>query len=221
MIREHQIRVDRTARYATVGEAGPAVREVWFVCHGYGQLAPRFARHCEALADGTRLVVAPEALNRFYLDAQAGGRHADAKVGATWMTREDRLAEIDDYVRYLDALSAHVLGELGRGDVVVRVLGFSQGVATVSRWLAFGHARVDHLILWAGLLPHDVPLADVVGRLRGVRLSLVLGSHDDFARPDVVARQEATLRAADVRYELLTFDGGHQLDAATLARLAE
>jgi hypothetical protein len=46
--------------------------------------------------------VAPEGLSRFYFE---GGFHGPgSKVGATWMTREDRLAKIEDYVGYLDAL---------------------------------------------------------------------------------------------------------------------
>ena len=47
---------------------GTGVREVWFVLHGFGQLSPYFIRHFGVLADGTRLIVAPEALNRFYLE---------------------------------------------------------------------------------------------------------------------------------------------------------
>ena len=37
--------------------------------------------------------MAPEGLSRFYLEGFSG------KVGATWMTREDRLNDIDNYLR--------------------------------------------------------------------------------------------------------------------------
>src|SRR5712691_3738407 len=100
-MQEYHIGVTRTARYFTLGGSPREVAEVWFVCHGYGQLAGRFLRHFEPLAGGTRLLVAPEALSRFYVeDTTVPAR--ERKVGATWMTREDRLSEIDDYVRYLD-----------------------------------------------------------------------------------------------------------------------
>ena len=41
-VREHHLEVTRTARYHTLGEAGAATEQVWFVCHGYRQLAARF-----------------------------------------------------------------------------------------------------------------------------------------------------------------------------------
>src|ERR1051325_10016453 len=49
---------------------------------------------------GRRRLVAPEGLSRFYLSERATER----RVGASWMTREDRLAEIADYLGYLDAV---------------------------------------------------------------------------------------------------------------------
>ena len=39
--------------------------------------------------------------------------HADTHVGASWMTREDRLSDIEDNVEYLDALHAHIWASLG------------------------------------------------------------------------------------------------------------
>src|ERR671933_2286542 len=108
MMREHHLTVTRTARYVTLGDVHDSLRQVWFVCHGYGQLAARFLRHFEDLNDGHRLIVAPEALSRFYVESGPGTRHADVPVGATWMTREDRLSEIADYVSYLDGLYAQL-----------------------------------------------------------------------------------------------------------------
>src|SRR5688500_9204944 len=87
---EHHITVRRTARYYTLGPVDGDVAEVWIVCHGFAQLAGRFMRHFTAIDDGTRLIVAPEALNRFYVEAVPGVHGPDSKVGATWMTREDR-----------------------------------------------------------------------------------------------------------------------------------
>jgi hypothetical protein len=86
--REHHLTVSRSARYVVLGEPAPEVRSLWVVLHGYGQLAARFARHCAPLGGAGRLVVVPEALSRFYVEAAAGGSHAQARVGATWMTRE-------------------------------------------------------------------------------------------------------------------------------------
>src|SRR5215213_7354677 len=125
---EHHLSVTRTARYYTLGPLDGAPREVWVVCHGFGQLASRFLRHFDAIDDGTRLVVAPEALQRFYLD-ELKIPAAERRVGATWMTREDRLADINDYVGYLDALCEELFRRVPRGSARLVVLGFSQGVS--------------------------------------------------------------------------------------------
>src|SRR5438067_4641848 len=74
------------------------------------------------------------------------------------MTREDRLAEIDDYVRYLDAVYDDVFRRIDRARVTVHALGFSQGAATVSRWTAMGKSRIDRVILWGGEFPPDLDL---------------------------------------------------------------
>ena len=217
---QHRIEVRRRARYFTLGQPSLAIRELWIVCHGYGQLAQRFLRGFTALDDGSRLVVAPEALNRFYLpDASGSMFHQQAKVGATWMTREDRLAEIDDYVDYLDAVHRDVVRELGR-TVSLNVLGFSQGTATVTRWLARGESRAEHLVLWGGTLPDEVDLAAAQAAGKWARLSMVVGLRDEFATPELIESQEQRLRGAGVRHELVRFDGGHAMDADTLRRLA-
>src|SRR6266498_2098347 len=137
-MQEHHIGVTRTARYYTLGEISRGAGEVWFVCHGYGQLAARFLEKFRALDDGRRYLVAPEGLSRFYLSESP----AERRVGASWMTREDRLTEIEDYLQYLDAVYADIFGWLDRTRVTVHALGFSQGASTVSRWAAMGKARV-------------------------------------------------------------------------------
>lgn len=212
-MQEHHLPVSRTARYFTLGSLEGA-SDVWIVCHGYGQLAARFLERFRPLASGHRCVVAPEALSRFYLTERASER----RVGASWMTREDRLHEIDDHVRYLDALHGAVVP---RG-ATVTALGFSQGAATVCRWEAMGTARIDRLIVWGGEIPPDLDLAQgrAGERFRTSRLTLVYGTRDEFFTPKIVAATEARLRAHGILYELNAFEGGHEIDEATLAQLS-
>lgn len=216
--REHHIQVTRTARYLTLGEQGPGLEQVWFVLHGFSQLARDFIREFESLEDGRHLVVAPEALNRFYLDP-SGGRSPDARVGATWMTREDRLAEIADYVAYLDALYAQVFEQVEREQVTVTVLGFSQGTATAARWLCRGRSRADRLVLWAGVLPPELERQSVAP-LRGIRLIVVAGNRDRFVTPEAESSEDERMASLQLEFERLRFDGGHRLDAQLLRELA-
>ena len=216
-MQEHHISVSRTARYFTLGNSSSWVGEVWFVCHGYGQLAARFLEKLRVLDDGRRYLVAPEGLSRFYLSESPTER----RVGATWMTREDRLAEIDDYVQYLDAVYAAVLGPRDRAQVTVHALGFSQGTATVSRWAALGKAEIDRLILWGGEFPPDLDLTveTVVRRLRDARLALVYGRSDEYITPKVVTGILERLGQHGIPYEEIPFDGGHEMNEAVLRSL--
>jgi predicted esterase len=146
---------------------------------------------------------------------------ADARrVGATWMTREDREAEIADYVAYLDTVFSVVRGELPSSGVRTHALGFSQGVATVVRWLALGDARVDALTLWAGGLPHDLDLGAAAPRLATTRVTLVAGDADRLLSAETVDAASARLREAGIAHELVRFAGGHRLDDAVLRRIA-
>jgi predicted esterase len=217
MIREHHLPIRRTARYHVLGEGAGPPREIRIVLHGYAQLAAAFLREFEMLDDGRSLVVAPEGLSRFYLEA---GRHGpESRVGASRMTREDRLTEIDDYVGYLDDLHRTIVGPFRREALRVTVLGFSQGAATASRWVVRGRSRIDRLGVWAGLLPPDVDPREFREVLRGSGLVLVAGDRDRLADPARVAAQRAALEGAGVPCRVLTFDGGHRLDPATLASL--
>jgi len=217
-MQEHHLAVAKTARYYSLGEPGPATRQLWFVCHGYGQLAGRFLRHFEPLDDGSRVIIAPEGLSRFYLSESP----AERRVGASWMTREDRLVEIGDYVRYLDAVHDHVRGGMRSEPVSVHAIGFSQGAATVSRWAALGKTHVDRLVLWGGEFPPDLDLTPgmVAERLRSARLTLVYGRADELITPKVVRQIGERLRASGVPYEEMPFDGGHELNETVLKQLA-
>jgi predicted esterase len=211
---EHHLSVPRTARFFTLGdERASASADVWFVLHGYGQLARRFLRHFTTLDDGTRLIVAPEGLSRFYL---ASGR--DEPIGASWMTREDRLTEIGDYVRHLDAVYAKVGAGIARR---VTVLGFSQGTATAARWLTQGTAQAQRVIFWGGEVPPDLDFAAARERWSETELTLVAGSRDQYITPKVLARDEARLREHGIAHRVERFEGGHEIVPEVLQRIVE
>jgi predicted esterase len=218
-MREHHLAVRRTARYYSLGDIGPGTARVGFVCHGYRQLAGRFLKSFRPLDDGRTVLFAPEGLARFYLGATLGEHGPDARIGASWMTREDREREIDDYVAYLDALYERELGGADRGAAEVFALGFSQGAATASRWAAQGKAPLDRLILWGGLLPPDLDLAANRERLDGLQLTIVAGTGDPFITQARLEKEQARLGAHGIASRFVRFDGGHVIDAGTLKEI--
>jgi predicted esterase len=218
MIRTESIEVRRTALIAALGpEPGPAVRELWYILHGQAMRAAEFLHTAKALDDGTRLLVAPEALNRHYTGEVAA---RDAPVGATWMTKAERDTEIGDYVAYLDAVHDRVAARFGGPPPPVTVLGFSQGGATGVRWAALGRVPVAHLVVWASSVPPDVDYRALVARHPGMRVTYVAGTRDKYLTPRALDAQHAVLRAAGVQFSFIRFDGGHRLDDGALRQVA-
>ena len=216
---EHHIAVRRTARYYTLGSATHETRDLWIACHGYGQLAKPFLQSMAKVAAPHRLIVAPEGLSRFYVDRTSMSTDPPPKLGASWMTREDRDVEIADQVVYLESLLAEVRAEL-RGDVRLRLLGFSQGVATVSRWILRGTVQPTDVVLWAGSFPPEIDPTEFSQRVKGAAVKMVFGSRDQLALMATGKEQLERLTGAGIDAHLISFEGGHRLDDATLLALA-
>lgn len=219
----HHITVPKTARYYTYGEIGASTRDIWIVCHGYKQLASRFLTSFSNVVADNRVIIAPEALSRFYLDTELL-HTSNSRVGATWMTREDRDAEIGDIVSYLDAVYDDALKALDsfnvkRDQVRINALGFSQGGAAVGRWIARGNSRVDRLVMWGSTIPVDVDLRALADRWPLLSVDLVYGNNDLAVGLDGLEMQRAMLEEASLSARIIEFDGGHVIDRATLVKV--
>jgi predicted esterase len=203
-----------------MGSPEAELTEVWIVCHGHGQLARRFLSRFLPLERPDRLFIAPEALSRYYLSPPQGGPHpADAPVGASWMTVEDRELEMQDYVGYLDLLYDEIFSIVDRAKVQLWVLGFSQGTATAARWVARGKVDPDRVVLYAGLLPSELDMERAARLANRSPLTIVLGTNDEFAKPELIAAQEARLQQLRVAHTIIRFEGGHEITPDVLMRL--
>ena len=217
------VTVTRTARYYQIGAPNPMVRDLWFVCHGYTQLGADFAVPFQTFEADSRIIVAPEALSRFYLDTRPG-HSAGSKVGATWLTREDRITEIADMVGYLDVLYERLLEDLAehgvnRERIRVHALGFSQGGPAVARWAAKGNAVIDRLIPWAHAIPQDVNLRALGERRPKLTIDVVYGTRDRFIGEDAIEEERAVLEGSRIPFRMLPFTGGHTLNIALIRKL--
>ncbi len=215
-VRELHIETPRTALVCLLGGGGIGPVEAWYVLHGYRQLAERFVARFEGIATDQRLIVAPEALSRFYVaDSRSVHSPTDA-VGASWMTRHGRQEEIRDYVEYLDRVSrvAEEMETSGR-----TLLGFSQGAHTAARWSIAGRTRFDRVILWGAGLPRDLP-EGWEGFPGDPEVLLVRGRDDPLRRIEEEPGDEARLRSAGVRFRVLEHPGGHEIAGDVLKSLA-
>jgi predicted esterase len=205
----HRLAVTRTAHYATLGQTGPAVRSLWIVCHGYGQLARRFIRSFQAIARKDTLIVAPEGLSRFYW----GG--FDGPVVASWMTREDRLAEIADYSAMLSQLYDQYTTACPQLERIV-LFGFSQGTATIVRWLMRAQPHFDQLMLWAGQLPEDIDYSPALDYFADKQLSFAYGDEDPFITPERMAFMREVLAQSKLNFQEFPFSGRHDIPGEAL-----
>ncbi|MGI9626983.1 MAG: alpha/beta hydrolase [Longimicrobiales bacterium] len=207
----------RTARFSQIGKVDDSTRQLWVVCHGYRQLASRFIRRFTGLVDLGCVVVAPEALSRFYIDVAPGRHGSEARIGASWMTRADREAEIRDYVRYLDKLVGKVLEKRPGDSLTVVALGFSQGAHTAARWATLGTTQIHELVLWGAYFPSD---ADLGLDVPASRLTLVYGDEDPTRDAQAERNQDERLAAAERHVQRLTYSGGHRIHPEPLTELA-
>ena len=211
---EHHLTVQRTARYYLLGEPSGQTRNIWFCLHGFGQLAQYFSQKFTDIATDETLVVVPEGLSRLYLNGEY------KRVGASWLTREDRDYEVQDFLAYLNTLYDTILGSRPATDFHITLFGFSQGAATACRWLNDGHAHVDRLILWGGFFANGLGDLITPTRLTGVEAHYVYGNEDEF----LTLISEPATYLDRIRHDVPTiqiteYQGGHRVEPAVLQRL--
>ena len=213
-MQHHTLTVARTAHYFTFGKPGPLIKQFWIVCHGYAQVAEDFLENFRLLDNEQTLVVAPEGLNHFYRKGFNGA------VGASWMTKRHRLDEIRDYANYLQALYELFKPQLP-DNVRVILFGFSQGTATVCRWILEKHPHFHDLLLWAGLPPEDLDYSAHKAYLSDKNLYLLYGTHDPFLTPDRLGSVQEIEDKNGIDFEEKGFEGGHEILPETLRSLIQ
>lgn len=206
----HAAKVTRTAHYASLGNPGQHVRQIWFVTHGYGQLSKTFIRRFIPICDEQTLVIAPEGLSRFYW----GG--FDGPIVASWMTREDRLDEIADFTNMLDQLYALYV-PLCHPDAEINLLGFSQGTATQVRWIMRSFPKFHRLMLWSGQLPEDLDYQPHLDYFADKELFYAYGDADPLITPKRLAFMEGVINGSGLNFTKVPFTGEHKVDKTALS----
>jgi predicted esterase len=198
------LKVQKTARVVTEGENNPELRSVWLIAHGYGQLTTFFINKFEKLFSNENLFILPEGLHRYYLNGFSG------KIGASWMTREEREKDIEDYCSYMDSVYKHYIKPLDQ-KVIVNVLGFSQGGATICRWAAHTRYKIDNLIVWGSVIPPDMNWEQDVQKLRGLNWHYVAGDNDELLSDKRRVEQLEILERNGIKPNSIHYKGGHDI----------
>ncbi len=206
--------MERTAHYCTLGSDIQTVSQVWIVLHGYGQLASRFIRKFDKLDLTEHHIVAPEALSRFYF------KRSPSIMGASWMTSHQRLLEIEDYLNYLDQLYDMLKDEMTVGQKL-NVLGFSQGSATMWRWISHRRPALNGVVVWAGEYPPDVDYGSMKEYLSSIHHKFYcLGDQDEFITAQSYQKLSDMATREGLDFQLHTFKGIHKIDRTLLSEIA-
>ncbi len=206
---EKHIDVEVSTSYCTLNELNESTERIWIVFHGQGMLSRYFIKKFETLDPIKNFIVAPQGLSKYYLDGFYG------RVGASWMTKEDRLTEISNQRKYISAVlkSENVFNS----EKEKVLFGFSQGTATASRFGAFSGITFSKLILWAGMFPEDL-LSEEVKHWRGkVDIHYFTGLQDPYLKEGMIEHQkELVENITGMELDFTSFEGKHEVIPALL-----
>ncbi|MEZ5009818.1 MAG: hypothetical protein R2753_16840 [Chitinophagales bacterium] len=210
MAKELFFKVERTARVWTHGELTDATKRIWLVTHGYGQLAEYFIKNFEHLDPKTNFVIAPEALSKAYINGMSG------RVGASWMTKEMRLAEIEDYTTYLNTVFQKLTEGFKLSKFNIIALGFSQGAATISRWTRLNEEIVEAMILWGGQPGIELFVKE---NFKKLPIIFVIGDKDPYISRELKQQLKDQSNKCNWSFKVLEYEGEHNLDKNLLSIL--
>jgi len=207
----NQLTIQKTARVYQHGEPkNPKFK--WLCLHGYGQLGQYFLTPFDGLDKEEHFLVAPEGFHRFYLNGTYG------RVGASWMTKEDRLTDIADNFNYLNLVKINYLDNVS-GKLVC--FAFSQGAATLVRWLSSADVIPDILLIWAGSFPEDVEYPSLKQKLKQTKIIYAIGDEDEYRTPESIKKQEALLNSVSEKIIWVNFKGKHKIYPEVLEEIIE
>lgn len=206
---EREISYQTTNTYSTLNELTPKTKNVWFVCHGMGYLSRYFLRYFEQLNPGENYIIAPQASSKHYL--KSGFKY----VGASWLTKENTVAETENVMRYFDAVFK---AENIPADKKLIVFGFSQGVSVAMRYVAKRQLSCSQLVLHSGGIPKELEAIDF--KFLKAKVSLICGTKDDYLSEERLLSE--TNKAQDLfkdKLDVILFDGKHEVNVDLINNL--
>lgn len=200
---EKKVSYEITNTYSTLNKYSDIIKNVWVVLHGIGYLSRYFLKYFKDLGPEENYMIAPQAQSKYYLNNEY--RH----VGASWLTKENTEAEIENVLNYLEEIyTAEALQK--KPNLIL--LGYSQGVSVATRWVARNKIECSRLVLCSGGLPNELRPEDF-RFLTNTKVTMVYGTKDEFLNEERLKVEHK--RAQDLfgdRLEIISFEGGHEIN---------
>ena len=209
-----QISITKTHKYSQLGECSKKTNTVWIVLHGYGMLSEFFIKKFECILNDSTVVIAPEGSNRFYLENNY------YRVGASWMTKLDKEKDIEDNISFIKTLYSNIVDEIGHSNFKLNTLGFSQGGATLVRWIMSNNITIDSLILWGSDVPKDCLTEEKKSRWSSIDVKLFIGNQDEYINEENKQKVIDLINSYGLKYELVEYEGSHKIIEKELEKIA-
>ena len=209
-----QISIPKTHKYSQLGEFSEKTNTVWIVLHGYGMLSEFFIKKFECILNDSTVVIAPEGSNRFYLENNY------YRVGASWMTKLDKEKDIEDNISFIKTLYSNIVDEIGHSNFKLNTLGFSQGGATLVRWIMSNNITIDSLILWGSDVPKDCLTEEKKSRWSSIDVKLFIGNQDEYINEENKQKVIDLINSYGLKYELVEYEGSHKIIEKELEKIA-
>jgi len=210
MSQTHWMPVTQEQRVDSLGTFSDATNHVWVGLHGYGQLVQFFARHFRSLVSEERAFVFNQGPHKFYLNGVQG------RVGASWMTKDERLVDISNQRKYLGFVFQWIKQQAPKA--TIHCVGFSQGVATIMRCIGYEDVQPSAILAWAGSWPPDLDETNRAA-LEEIRFKACFGTQDEYITTE---KQQEMIGHYLEKYNfeplVSVYEGGHSFDAKKLAQ---
>ena len=204
LTKKHQVAYTTKNSYETLNNLTEKTKNVWFVLHGMGYLSRYFLKYFSLLDDDENYIICPQAPSKYYLKDDF--KH----VGASWLTKEDTLQEINNVLTYLDGVrNAENISD----NTNIILFGFSQGVSMVMRWLTSRKMKCAKVILYAGSIPKEITQEAVrfIDYDR-TQIKIIYGDTDIYLTPERLKEEYQKINLLfRGKAEIITFKGGHEV----------
>lgn len=203
---EKAVRYTAANTYSTLNTFSETTHNIWLVFHGLGYLSRYFIRYFNGLDPEKNYIISPQAPSKYYQDKTF------TRVGASWLTKENTLFETQNLVRYINQVAENEsLFSIKNKQLLL--LGYSQGVSVMLRWLAQSQVAVSRVIIHSGGIPRELTPEDFAHVNPQTPVNLLYGTEDPYLHSDRVEleKQLATSLFGD-RLTINPFPGGHEVN---------
>lgn len=200
-----KISVSKTARYFQAGSISNKTKNIWFVFHGYGMLGEFFIKKFESLVDSETIIIAPEAMSRFYLNNKY------ERVGASWITKVDKDDDIIDNSNFLNQLYNKLISQIGHEQINLNILGFSQGGSTACRWALNEKFNINSICFWGSDIPKECLTEKYRNRWNTMKISIIIGKKDTLIPLEYREKFRDLINDYELNYSLVEYDGDHRI----------